>query len=285
METNTYRDEDTIDLRELFKTIKKRKKFIYIITGTITTLAVLYAFILAKPVYEVKAMIEIGKIDAGTKDETPLDNINDFKQKFEHLQGIHSKKKREYPRVKTIAVPKGSESIFSIIVESRDNQSAMTHINAVVSQIENKYSKKVETYIDTQKELILLTENDISENQHNLENIKSTLENYHEKILNITDKDAALAGLYTIQISQNQTQVQELQSLISELKTKVFELRLSIAPLRITKTHIVGSVEVADMPIKPKKTLIIIVSFITALMFSIFLVFFLTFIKGLKEEE
>jgi len=37
--------------------------------------------------------------------------------------------------------------------------------------------------------------------------------------------------------------------------------------------------------VKPKKALIIIVAFITGLMFSIFLAFFLAFLRGLKEEK
>ena len=62
MEAQVYKNEDEIDLRELFQTIKKRKKMIYVITGVITLLAVVYAFVLVKPTYEVKAMIEIGKM-------------------------------------------------------------------------------------------------------------------------------------------------------------------------------------------------------------------------------
>ena len=285
MEHKEYTHSDVIDLRELLQTIKKRKKLIYGITGAITLLAALYVFVFAKPVYEVRAMIEIGKIDAGTKDETPLDNIEDVKQKLEYLYGVKSKKKRKYPRVKSITASKKSKSIFSVLVEGHTNEEALAHIDTVVEKLEKSYALKVKTYIDTQKELITLTQKDIEITAKNLENVKKTLTDYNEKVLHITQKDAALAGLYTIQISQNQTRLQGLQSRISVLKTKEFNLKLSIAPLRITQTHIIGKVEVLDKPIKPKKALIIVVSFITGLMFSIFLVFFLSFLKGLKEEK
>ena len=285
MENNIYRNEDSIDLRELLKTIKKRKKIIYLVTGAITTLALLYAFILAKPVYEVNAMIEVGKIGSGTKDEAPLDDIVDIKQKLEYLHGVHSKKKKTYPKLKSITVSKKSQSIFSIIVEGRDNTSATKHINKIVQQVENNYTDKVKSYMNTKKELILLTEHDIEISETNLEQIQNTLQNYNEKILNLTEKDAALAGIYTIQISQNQTQTQALQSRISALKSKVFNLKLDISPLRISKTHIVGQVEVVDKPVKPKKALTVIVAFITGLMLSIFLIFLLEFFSGTKEEE
>jgi len=278
-------ENDVIDLRELVQTIKKSKKLIYIITGAITILAILYAFVLAKPVYEVKAVIELGKINAGTKEEAPLGNIYDLKQRFEHTYGIHSKNRREYPKVKSISIAKKSESIFTIIVEGRDNESTIEKINKVVNNIENTYAKKVKIYIDTQNELISLTSNDILISQKNLNDIQDILKDYNTKMLNISKKDAALAGLYTIQISQNQARLQGTQSRLSTLKAKEFKLKLSIAPLRITQTHIIGNLDVVNKPIKPKKALIVIVSFITALMFSIFLIFFLAFIKGLKDEQ
>jgi LPS O-antigen subunit length determinant protein (WzzB/FepE family) len=285
VEAQVYKNEDEIDLRELFQTIKKRKKMIYVITGVITLLAVVYAFVLVKPTYEVKAMIEIGKMNAGTKSEIPIDNIGDVKEKLTYLYGIASKKKREYPRVKSIAVSKKSKSIFFIVVGGRDNHSAIGRIDEVVHKLENDYAQKVKTYVDIQKELIALTQYDIAVSKKNLKDAQTTLKGYNTKFLNITNKDAALAGLYTIQISQNQSRLQGLQSRISALKTKEFTLKLSISPLRITQTHIVGKVEVLDRPVKPKKALIVVVALITGFMFSIFLVFFLSFLRGLKEEK
>ena len=52
---------------------------------------------------------------------------------------------------------------------------------------------------------------------------------------------------------------------------------------RLEMTQLVGDITVGDTAIKPKKKLIIIVAFITGLMFSIFLAFFLEFIKGFKK--
>ena len=111
------------------------------------------------------------------------------------------------------------------------------------------------------------------------------LGNYNQKIMNLSAQDAALAGIYTIQISQNQTRAQGLQSRIPALKAKEYNMKLSISPLRIKQTHIVGEVEVLEKPIKPKKLLIVIVAFITSLMFSIFLAFFLTFLSSLRNEN
>ncbi len=275
--------EDTIDLKELFKTLKRRKKMILLITLLVTLLAIVYAWTV-KPVYEVKAMIEIGKLEAGTKDEKSLDNVADIKQKLEYIYGVKSKKKREYPKVKAIGLNKQAKGVFTVTVEGHSNDESIALVQKIVQKIEKEYQEKIDTYINTKKELISLTTEDIKTAKQNLEKVEKTLDNYSQKIMNITAKDAALAGIYTIQISQNQTRVQSLQARISALKANIYNKELSITPLRIKQTHIVGEVEVLDKPVKPKKALIVIVAFITALMFSIFLVFFLEFLRGVKEE-
>jgi LPS O-antigen subunit length determinant protein (WzzB/FepE family) len=52
----------------------------------------------------------------------------------------------------------------------------------------------------------------------------------------------------------------------------------------MTKT--IGDIEISNTPVNiPKKKLIVIVTFITSFIFSIFLVFFMNFIKSFKEEN
>ncbi len=62
-------------------------------------------------------------------------------------------------------------------------------------------------------------------------------------------------------------------------------VQLSMQPHNYENTKVVGSIITLDKPIKPKKTLIVIVAFITGLMLSIFLAFFLEFLRGSREEE
>ena len=284
MDKKEYIDGDIIDLRELMQTLKKRKKLIIFVTGIITLLAVFYAFVLAKPLYEVKAMIEIGKIDAGTKDEMLLDDVQDVKQRLEYLYGVTTKKKKALPRVKSITVPKESNSLFSITVEGRDNTSALNYIHSITKELEHAYTQKINAHIDTQKEFLKLTQHDITVTQKNLSTLEKLLKNYAQKILDITQKDAALAGLYSMQISDIQSRVQKSQVRISTLKSKEYDIKLSLSPLKIKNTTIIGEIEVTNNPVKPKKALIVMVAFITGLMFSLFLVFFLSFIQGFKEE-
>jgi uncharacterized protein involved in exopolysaccharide biosynthesis len=55
-------------------------------------------------------------------------------------------------------------------------------------------------------------------------------------------------------------------------------------PYNYKNTETVGNIMTNDYPIKPKKTLIVVVAFVTGIILSIFLVFFLEFIRNEKEH-
>jgi len=54
---------------------------------------------------------------------------------------------------------------------------------------------------------------------------------------------------------------------------------------KIRSSKLVGEITVSDKAVKPKKTLVVVVAFITGLILSIFLAFFMEFIQGAKREE
>jgi len=281
VQNNTqYIEEDKIDLRELFSILKKRKKLIWSMTVFFTLFALLYVFI-TKPVYEVKTMIEVGQIDA-----KPIDDINDIKEKLSYEYQVNIKgKKIELPRVKAITVAKKSNNILLMNIHGYSNEEAVKYIQTVIEKIETQYKEKTNAYTDNQRALIKLVQEDIKENSVHLLQMEKELNTYNEKIISLTSEDAALAGIFALQIGQKETQLQNLKKYISSLKAKKQTLKLSITPLMMKPTHIVGEIETLEKPIKPKKTLIIIVAFITGLMFAVFLAFFLEFLRGMKKED
>ena len=281
MENTQYIQQDTIDIRELFSILKRRKKLIWSVTILITIFAIVYAFFIAKPVYAVKSMIEVGEIDS-----KPIDDINTIQQKLSYVYKVNAKGvKRKLPLVKSISTAKNSKNIISITIHGNNNDEAVKYIQTVISKIETQYKEKTDAYTDSQKELIKLIQDDIKENSSSLVEMKKELELYSQKIVSLKSEDAALAGIYALQIGQKQTELQKLKQYISALKNKEQKLKLSITPLMMKPTHIVGEIETLEKPIKPKKSLIVIVAFITGLMLSIFLAFFLEFIGGMKREK
>lgn len=281
MQNNTqYIEEDKIDLRELFSILKKQKKLISVVTLLFTLLALVYVFI-AKPVYQVKTMIEVGQID-----EKPIDNINNIQQKLSYVYKVNVKgNKMKLPRVKSISVPKKSTSIISVIIHGNNNEEAVKYVEAMIDNIETAYREKTNAFTNNQKELISFIQEDIKYNNNDVEQMQEALDTYSQKIISLKSEDAALAGIYALQIGQKHTELQNIKKYISELKTKEQKLKLSITPFRIKPTQIVGEIETLNQPIQPKKRLIVIIAFITGLMISVFLAFFLEFISRIKKEK
>ncbi|MCT7574659.1 Wzz/FepE/Etk N-terminal domain-containing protein [Aliarcobacter butzleri] len=73
----------------------------------------------------------------------------------------------------------------------------------------------------------------------------------------------------------------ELEDILNRIELEKLKLTNKIAK----NSEFVGSVLVNEHPIKPKKSLIVVVSFVTGFILSIFLVFFIEFIRTLKKEE
>lgn len=275
-----YITQDSVDLRELFSTLKRRQKMIWSVTFLLTLIALVYVFV-AKPVYEVKAMIEVGKIN-----DKPIDDIINIQKKLLYEYKVDAKGiKIELPRVKGISVPKKSNSILSLVIHGNNNDEAQEYIHTVISKITTQYQEKTAAYTSNQKELIKLTQEDIQSNLENLTHMKKELDDYNKKIISLKREDAALAGIYALQIGQQQTQLQALKKDISKQKEKEQDLKLSITPLMMKPTNIVGEIETLDDAVKPKKKLIVIVAFFTGLILSVFLAFFLEFISRIKKEE
>ncbi|PHS33952.1 MAG: hypothetical protein COA92_02620 [Sulfurovum sp.] len=272
---------DVIDLRELFLILKKRKNLISIITMVITLFAVIYTFFIAKPIYEVSATIEIAQID-----HKPVQDLVNLKQKVEVLFDVNSKTKTvEFPLVSDIKIPKDSTTITIIKTQGYDNNSTKKKLQEVISYITLEQNKELTSYKDIQQGQLALIDKDITRNQNFIVKIKKNMNHYQNKLLNISTQDAALAGIYSIEIGKKQTELNDAASKIYSLENKKNNLERSISPIKIQETTVVGNIELRDYPIKPKKSLITIVAFITGLMIAIFLAFFFEFLQGMKKEE
>jgi len=272
-------EEDTIDLRELWAVLRKRKRLIWFITGVVTLAALAYV-LLVRPVYEVKGVVELAQID-----KKAVQNANDLRQKLSFIYGVNTKgKKREYPIVQAITLPKKSKNLLIVTARGYNNASAKKKLENVIDYLSKVQNKEIDIYMQTQKKRLALTVGDLKRNQQLVPQIQEDLKNYQKKLLSISKQSAALAGIYSIEIGKKQTELNSIINKIYALKNSVNNIELSMSPLRIHKTVIVGNIEELDKPVKPKKKLIVIVSFITGLMLSIFLAFFLEFIQSERKE-
>ena len=283
MKQKTYeniqmQEDDTIDLRELFHILKKRQKCIYLLTLFITLSVIAYMYTL-KPVYEVKVSMELGQIN-----KKSVQDIIDLKQKITTIYEMDNKEIK-LPKITSITLPKNTNNIITLKAQGYTNDTAQEKLQAVMLYIRSVEEKELNSYISLEKKKLALTQENIKDNIQSMHTITATIKNYEQRLFNISKQDAALAGIYAIEIGKKQAELNSIKSNISNLKNTKNTIEVSISPINIKKASIIGKIEIHDNPIKPKKLLMVIISFITVLMFSIFLAFFLEFIQGLKNED
>lgn len=275
-----YIEEDQIDLRELWATLVKRKKFIGIVTGVITALAVAYV-LLAKPIYEVMAVISLAEINHKT-----VDNPHDLKQKLDYIYEVNLKgKKKVYPIVSEVSLPKKSNGILVVKAQGYANKDATTKVNQVVDFVVKSENKDIMDYIDLQKKHILINLKNIHRLQKTIDKNKEQVSSYEKKVISLQKKDAALAAIYAIEVGKKEAELNQMQKTKSQLIKNNNALEYSISGVNLKNPKRVGNVQVLDHPVKPKKILIVAVAFMTGLMLSVFLAFFLEFIQGAKSKE
>lgn len=166
----------------------------------------------------------------------------------------------------------------------------INELNKTISINQDKTALLVlSTQLINYQNLILNTQNQINELELQVQQIiKETLpklEINKENIFLVQIKDLEMKK----QNVSNDT-IKKLEDKINiELKTKISQLeerkntaKFKLSEENISNARLVGNYVMSDNPAKPKKMLIIIVSFITGFILSIFIVFLINFIRNNK---
>jgi hypothetical protein len=310
--------EDEIDLRELFKTILKNKVKITIITLVITAMAVIYVFV-KTPIYGATALVEIGNYKKSNNNGTEralLDNGSELVKKLNVLFIDMYKNQEDLPsEILSIKLPKKQKNFIEIKAEGISNKEVVDNINKVYNYIRKKHqmvlddvkakrefeisnlTKRIET---TKTKEIPLLDSKIDLQKTALLNYKQELAKIDKNMKKIENTNPSLAALklmekrnisgFILKLSSTLLDMKNKRDMIEivklpELSEKLNILKTMLLPHNYKNSEIVGEIITDEHPIKPKKKLIVVVAFITGLILSIFLVFFLEFIKGFKEEE
>ena len=318
MQNKEYVEEE-IDLRELFNILAKKKVFIFVFTFAITLLAIIYVNI-KTPIYEAKALVEIGsyKIEktANTIEEISLANTTELLKKvttiFIDLE--KNNKDKEY-LITSIAVSKGTKNFIEITSEAKTNELAEKGIKKVVDYIQKEYSETLndvknknqseiknitQSISNIENEKIVNLDKKIELHKQNIINLEEQMTFVMQTLKNLNNLDSSIAALKLMEkrdISNemiiNKSRLYDLleakESIINIDLNKLIErkkvIETLLLPHNIKNTQIVEKILVNDEPAKPKKSLIIVVAFVTGFILSIFLVFFMSFISNLKKED
>ncbi len=308
--------EDEIDLRELFKTILKHKIKIVLITLAVTFSAIFYAFVASK-VYEAKAVLRVGEYKiADSNDKVLLSDANILSKELEILYiDILKNTKDKDAKIEKIEVPKNQKNFLEITAEGSSNEALVEEIQTVIDYIQEKHKKVLddvknlnETKVkQIEGKLTLLKTKTLPALQEKIGRYKKDVTIYETNFLDvqsnlkkIKDSNPTLA---TLQINEQRYLADIIIKLkdslesfeneksnievvyIEELEEELRALKVLMEPYNYKNTEIVGTIMTNEYPIKPNKRLIVTVAFVTGLILSIFLVFFLEFIRDEKKHS
>lgn len=325
MQQNTpeqnYYQEDEIDLKELFGVLWAKKTLIISITAVITIMAGIYAFN-KTPIYEARALIEIGKYNNNghnnnnnnNNNNVLIDSVPELVKKLNLLFiDLLKNEKDRNTAITSIFTTKGTSGFLEIKSQSTSNDLATDEINKVIKYIQNKHRavmddvknrrkseiRNIQNKIDniTNKEIKLLVQK-INAQQNNLDNYQSQLNKMITNIEDISKTDPALTAIKLMEKRDISTFAAKLNlqlmdmrdkkdtletTTINELLEKKRLVESMLLPHNYKNSAVIGRVITNDYPIKPKKKLIVAVAFIAGFILSIFLVFIMNAFR--KEDD
>jgi uncharacterized protein involved in exopolysaccharide biosynthesis len=299
-------EEDEIDLRELWQTILKGKKIIAIVTSVIVTLTLIYALKLPN-VYKSQAIlipteskggslgglgglaamagVSLGGGGSMTPDTAFSALLNDynFMKKFVVDNGfVEHYNNSDVDKNYVFAFGyRGVYELFKSTPAEDENVDKEQLVYNTIKTIKNNLSissdKKTGlitvSYSDSDREFAPVVVNAFlkDSSKYLIENNLRIIENK----LKYFEKEMAKVDSY------------ELKKSMSDMISSILQERVMTQSKVYYKSDLLTAPYVAYVKdkTKPKRGLILVVSFITSIILGVFLVFFLEFIKGNKEEE
>ncbi len=307
--------EDEIDLKELFKTLWDNKKFITIFTSLVTLASVLYVLAVT-PMYEVRALVEIGNYKLDNNNTVVLDNAPQLEKKLStiFIDMLKSSTDKEYT-ISAITVPKGMTNFLEIKSEAKSNDEAIKGIDKVLAFIQDEHQKTLDDVkqkrefelhnidlqiADIKEKKVNLLDKKIELQKQNLEDLQKQLKLVDSNLQNIQSLNPSLAALKLIEKKDISSSIISISSQLFDMEnqrdelltTAIYKLEENkkfietlLLPHNYKNTQIVGDIITNKSPIKPKKSLIVVVAFVSGFILSLFLVFFIQFIRNFKEEK
>lgn len=264
-----HTSEDSIDFKELLKNIGTYKILIIFLTSGITLLGVIYTFI-KTPVYEVKAILEIGSYNDNTLFETPFSII----KKLEISQHTNRSKNGE-SSLERVAPLKGSENFLELVVLAPSNEAAIQKIEKIIFDIKERHKNLLNAYVAPINREIKRLEQQREELKNEKQALSKFIDHKTEILERITKENLSVAVISMIELNNKTLELSDLKTKISALDNQIKELELTVSSRNIKPTEIVEQIMTNNEPIQPNKVRIIATAVIIGFILSIFIAFFL----------
>ncbi len=256
-----------------------RPKLIIGITAFMTLCAILYAFFIAKPVYEARALIQVGKINGNH-----VERIKSTREKiaFTHLLDARGVDKK-LPVVSSADVLAGQTDLLLIKTIGYNNEDAVKLLQAEINTLIERQTEDVEKGRKVYETTIKTTEFQLKSAKSTIKEHRQNITDYDRKILKLTKDDVALLGGYFLELWKLRANIEKQEKWIGLVSHHLGRAKLMLIDTVLPKLF--GEITISDRPVKPRKVLIVTVGFVSGLLLSLLILFFLDFLLEMKKKR
>ena len=256
-----------------------RPRLIISITAFMTLCAILYAFFIATPIYEAQAMIQVGKINGNYVE--PIKSTRE-KLAFTHQLDTrgHSKK---LPVVSSAVVVAGQTDLILIKTIGHSNEDAERLLRSKVDTLIKQQTKDVKKAKKAYKATVKTTEFQLKSAKSKIKKFRRNIDDYNQKVLQLTKDDVSLLGTYFLEVWKLRASIEKQENWIGSVSHQLGRARLMLIDTK--PPQLVGEIMTSDKPAKPRKALIVTVGFVSGLLFSLLILFFLDFLLEVREKR
>ena len=266
--------EEEISLIDLWRVIAKRKRLI-LITVAVILLLVGAWLLIAKPVYESRAVLGLGQVGQVAQVaqvaqvEAPQLLVQRLKEEYRVKD--QSEGEQKFPAIKEVkTMEKSLANGVEIIVQAHEPQEAQKFLTDVVAKVIKRHQKLFDMGRAEQiKQMESL--------QQEYERIEQALVLIEHRISALVGSEASLAGLLTL---QKDLLLQRLPQLAQQQAT----LRLAMSELQSTPTFMLRTPTLPIEPVSPKPVLYMTLAGVVGLMLGIFGAFFAEFVGKTRKQ-
>ncbi len=212
-------EEDEIDLKELWHTLKKRKNTVIATTAAVFAIALTYIF-LAKPLYEAKVTLEIGKELTKNKDGVTVTKYFESSKNLKEYLDVKYDTAGKYrdenatAYISSVSVPKKSatEGFITLAALGESNMDAIKTVKKPIEEINARHRAYYDTIIEKKKDAVDTLERQISYDKNILlPHLKKNLELLQTVELKKIDEKISLVK--SIDLKQIEDKISLLKSI------------------------------------------------------------------------
>jgi len=263
--------EDEVSLIDLWLILVKRK-MVLIGVFVLVMLAALGYLLLAKPVYESSALVQIGQIGQVGSDGKVSSNYIEAPDVLIKTLGQNPDIQSE-PGARLAGASyqkRGAKNLVTVKVEASSAEAADTYLNKVLTAFIAKHKRMYESVMHVRQQRL-------GELESQLYTYEAQLKAIDAGVMDLMSSKPEQASVLLIQKSQ-------LIQSIADTHKEIFNLKESLSEVNTSKTVVISQSGLASSPTKPKLKMVMALSVVLGLMLGFMVAFFAEFLSNARQE-